>query len=123
MILHNYPNHDYTNGTLYRGLITKRIVKPDNNGFYAVRFMGAIHRLTEQEILTATVKKDLIIPPAIVKTNPVVSAKINVSSLRRPLGVKFSTYHKWAQNNGYFNKTAEYSNNELFIPFFSPQRV
>jgi hypothetical protein len=95
-MIEKYTNHTIENGKIYRGTSTRRVIQPDSNGVYKIRFKQEDHYHTLEELLHP-VQKD---PPK----KKYVSKKRNmVDGTFKALLIKYNTdrsvYTRWLSKN------------------------
>ena len=94
MQIQNYPNHMIEDGIVYRGTTTKRVVKPDPEGIYRIRYKQNDFYHTINELVTGVPRK-----VEAKKKEPRQNDRPTVKSLCKEYGIATSTYYKWLDRN------------------------
>jgi hypothetical protein len=88
-----YPNHTIDNGILYRGTTTKRVINPDSEGVYKIRYKTEEFMHTLDELL----RHDT---PRKPKEQPKKKEDCStIKGLCASYGIATSTYYKWLDRN------------------------
>ena len=73
-VIVSYPNHIYINNTLYIGTqFTKKVVKPDSDGYYKIRYKREDHYHTLEELLSGKIAPRMEKPK--IKPKPIEKPK------------------------------------------------
>ena len=91
----NYPNHLIDNGILYRGTTTKRVVKPNSEGVYKIRYKNEEYAYTMDELLMSRAPRR---EPQKKEPKKVKECS-TIKDLVASYGIVTSTYYKWLDRN------------------------
>jgi len=112
-----YSNHFLENGVLYRGEMTKAVVRPNKDGLYNIRYQRENFFYTKEELLDPRKPKPTITTERKNYYTP-RAPRVTKMSLCRDYKIDISSYYKRLKLLGLDNATMNIADHKIQIPAY-----